>query len=214
MRREKMWLYPFEAVRETVINALAHRDWTRFVDIEVTAYADRLEVISPGAFQNSMTVEKMKAGQRSARNPIIVEVLRDYGYVDARGMGVRTKVIPLMRRHVGVEPQFEATEDFVRTVLAKIKRHLAPVDAPLSGVSGGEVGQKGHAAASSTAPLTPLQGQLLELIRGNPGISYDELAAISGKDRTTVRRNIQKMKKLGRIQRLGSKKTGHWEVIE
>lgn len=116
MRREKTWAYPFEAVRETVINALVHRDWTRFVDIEVSCYADRLEVISPGAFQNSMTIEKMIAGQRSARNPIIVEVLRDYGYVDARGMGVRTKIIPLMKASGG-KAIFEASDDYIRAVL-------------------------------------------------------------------------------------------------
>ncbi len=78
-------MYPLNALREWVINACAHRDWTRFVDIEIGVYANRLEIISPGALQNSMTIEKMKAGQRSPRNPIIVEILRDYGYVDARG---------------------------------------------------------------------------------------------------------------------------------
>ena len=88
---------PMGSCQETVINALAHRDWTRSVDIEVTNYADRLEVISPGKLQNSMTISKMVAGQRSPRNTLIMEILRDYGYVDSRGMGVRTKVIPLMR---------------------------------------------------------------------------------------------------------------------
>jgi len=117
MRRERHWHYPLEAVREIFINALVHRDWTRFVDVEITCYSDRLEVISPGAMQNSMTVEKMVAGQRSPRNTLIVEVLRDYGYVDARGMGVRTKVIPLMRSENGVEPIFESTEDHLKTIL-------------------------------------------------------------------------------------------------
>ncbi len=64
-----------------------------------------------------MTIEKMLAGQRSPRNPIIVEVLRDYGYVDTRGMGVRNKIIPLMREANGIEPRFEATEDYVKIVL-------------------------------------------------------------------------------------------------
>ena len=121
MRREKIWFYPWEAVRETVINALAHRDWTRFVDIEVTNYSDRLEVVSPGRLQNSMTVGKMIAGQRSPRNLLIMEILRDYGYVDARGMGVRTKVIPLMRQLNQTEPVFEATEDYLKTVLPRKK---------------------------------------------------------------------------------------------
>ncbi len=48
-----------------------------------------MEIISPGRLPNSMTIEKMLAGQRSSRNPIIMEVLCNYGYVDARGMGGR-----------------------------------------------------------------------------------------------------------------------------
>lgn len=118
-RRERVWAYPLEAIREVCVNALAHRDWTRSVDIEVSCYADRMEVISPGALQNTMTVEKMIAGQRSPRNPLIVDVLRDYGYVDARGMGVRTKVIPLMRQQNHAEPIFEATDDYLRTILPR-----------------------------------------------------------------------------------------------
>jgi len=116
-RLTKDWQYPFEAIREVVINALCHRDWTRAVDVEVSRYSDRIEIISPGALPNSMTVEKMIAGQRSPRNPLIVEILRDYGYVESRGMGVRTKVIPLMKMNNNREPVFKATEDYLCTVL-------------------------------------------------------------------------------------------------
>lgn len=117
LRRETQWFYSLEAVREALINALAHRDWTRFVEIEVSAYSDRLEIISPGNLPNSMTVEKMKAGQRSPHNTIVMEVLRDYGYVDYRGMGVRTKIVPLSKALSGKEPSFELTEDYLKTVL-------------------------------------------------------------------------------------------------
>ena len=117
MRRARRWLYPVEALREAIVNSLAHRDWTRYEEIEVARYVDRLEVLSPGALQNTMTVEKMVAGQRSARNPLIVEILRDYGYVDARGMGVRNKIIPLLSEHNGTEPDFIATEDHLRVVM-------------------------------------------------------------------------------------------------
>jgi ATP-dependent DNA helicase RecG len=117
LRRETQWFYPLEAVREALINALAHRDWTRFVEIEVSNYSDRLEVISPGAMPNSMTVEKMKAGQRSPRNTIVMEVLRDYGYVDFRGMGVRIKIVPLTKALTGKDPEFDLTDDHLKTVL-------------------------------------------------------------------------------------------------
>lgn len=121
MRREKVWFYPWEAIREAVINAIAHRDWTRSVDIEVSNYADRLEIISPGKMQNSMTVAKMIAGQRSPRNPLIMDILRDYAYVDSRGMGVRTKIIPLMKKFNDAAPVFEATDDYLKTVLPRKK---------------------------------------------------------------------------------------------
>ncbi len=119
MRRERHWYYPLDALREAVINALAHRDWTRYEEIEISRYSNRLEIISPGALQNSMTVEKMIAGQRSPRNPLVVDVLRDYGYVDARGMGVRNKIIPLVRESSGAEPVFQATEDYLKLIIPK-----------------------------------------------------------------------------------------------
>ncbi|MCY4309199.1 MAG: putative DNA binding domain-containing protein [Rhodobacteraceae bacterium] len=119
MRRERHWFYPVEAIREALVNAVAHRDWTRNEEIEVVSYSNRLEIISPGSLPNSMTVEKMIAGQRSARNQLIVEVLRDYGYVDARGMGIRNKIIPLTRAYNGREPEFHVTEDYVKVVFHK-----------------------------------------------------------------------------------------------
>lgn len=48
-------------------------------------------------------------------------VLRDYGYADARGMGVRNKIVPLIREASGADPRFEATEDHVRAVLPKAR---------------------------------------------------------------------------------------------
>jgi len=93
---------------------------------------DEVDQCPPGALPNSMTVEKMVAGQRSARNLIIVEVLRDYGYVDARGMGVRTKVIPALKAG-GLEPIFQATDDYVKTTIEKIKGQNDLVNLPLTG---------------------------------------------------------------------------------
>lgn len=119
LRRERRWHYPVEALREALLNAVIHRDWTRSVEVEVVAYRDRVEITSPGALQNSMTIEKMLAGQRSPRNPLLVDIMRDYGYVDARGMGVRRKIVPLVRAESGQDARFEATEDFVRVTMPK-----------------------------------------------------------------------------------------------
>ena len=58
----------------------------------------------------------MLTAQRSARNPIL-EVMRDYGYVEHRGMGVRRKIVPLTREYAGRDASFEATDDFLRVTL-------------------------------------------------------------------------------------------------
>ena len=124
MVREKRWHYPWEAIREALVNALVHRDWTRSGDIQVRNFSDRIEIESPGRLQNSMTVEKMIAGRRSPRNPLIVEVMKDFGYADSRGMGVRTKLIPLMRAHNNCEPIFAATDDYLKVTLPRKDKNL------------------------------------------------------------------------------------------
>lgn len=124
MSRRRQWDYPPEAIRELIINAYAHRDWTRQNTVEVTVYSDRMEIISPGALPNGMTVEKIKAGERTPRNNKITDIFRHYGLMEDHGMGIRRKVIPLMQRENGCEPIFEATESYFKVVLSK--RHRSP----------------------------------------------------------------------------------------
>lgn len=115
--------YPEEAIRETVVNAIAHRDYTISVtDIELSIYSDRIEVISPGKLPNTITVERMKTGCRATRNELIKEVLRDYGYVDARGLGVPRKIIAGMKKHNGTEPDLVEDEYSFTLRLWKDKR--------------------------------------------------------------------------------------------
>ena len=117
--RRRIWDYPPEAVREAIINALAHRDWTKQDMVRIVAYSDRLEVISPGALPNGLTVDGVVNGSLSHRNQKITRIFRDYGYMEQQGMGIRRKLIPLMLKHNGVEPIFQATEDYFKVVLPK-----------------------------------------------------------------------------------------------
>jgi ATP-dependent DNA helicase RecG len=58
-----------------------------------------------------VTIEKMKQGYRAARNELIKDILRDYGYVEHRGMGVRNRMIKGMREHNGTDPDLIEEED-------------------------------------------------------------------------------------------------------
>ena len=128
--RRRHWDYPQEVIRELLVNALAHRDWTRQNDIRLVVFRDRMEITSPGALPNGMTIEKIRSGQQAPRNTNMVRVLRDYGMMDDRGMGIRRMVIPLMREENGSEPEFEATEDYFKVTL---QRRLRTWPCPIPG---------------------------------------------------------------------------------
>ena len=119
-RRIDRWEYPESVLRETIVNALVHRDYSiAGTDIMLAIYSNRLEIQSPGKLPNTVTLEGMKAGMRYARNQTLVNVMRDYRYVDARGMGVRDKIIPGMRKHNNTEPDFvEGQERFTLRLFA------------------------------------------------------------------------------------------------
>jgi len=104
-RRMRKDAFPLDAVREAIVNAVVHRDYGyEGTDIEVSLYRDRAEIVSPGRLPNGVTVQKMREGVvRAARNSLLKDILRDYGYVEHQGMGVRRRIIDSMRRHNGTE---------------------------------------------------------------------------------------------------------------
>jgi len=111
-RREERWLYPEEAIRETIVNALVHRDYLLSgTTVELSIYADRLEVISPGRLPNGITPQRMITGCRSARNQLLKDVMRDYGYLEHMGMGVPRKIVKEMQKHNGTSPDLVEDEE-------------------------------------------------------------------------------------------------------
>lgn len=114
-RRAERRAYPDEAVREAVVNALIHRDYLlSSTDIELSVYADRLEVISPGRLPNDITPDRMRVGCRAARNQLLKDVMRDYRYLEHMGMGIPRKIVKLMREQNGTEPDLVADgEQFI-----------------------------------------------------------------------------------------------------
>lgn len=87
-RREDLLEYPEFATREAVVNAVAHRDYMLEGSfVQVRLFSDRLEVQSPGGLGGHVTVDNI-AYEQYTRNPHIVRLLEDYGYVEHRGLGV------------------------------------------------------------------------------------------------------------------------------
>ncbi len=105
MQREEDYEYPMQAVRELVVNAVAHRDYSVQGDnIRLFMYSNHMEVHSPGSLPGPMTVENLK-DERFSRNPIIVQILSDMGFIERLGYGV-DRVIELMKSQGHSEPTF------------------------------------------------------------------------------------------------------------
>ena len=111
-RRGQTWTFPEEAVRETIVNALVHRDYLLSgTTVELSIYKDRMEVISPGRLPNGITPQRMVTGCRSARNQLLKDVMRDYGYLEHMGMGVPRKIVKGMQDHNGTKPELIEDEE-------------------------------------------------------------------------------------------------------
>jgi len=117
LRREETPEYLEPVVREALVNAFAHRDYSlRGSNVRVFIFDDRLEVRSPGRLPNGVTVEKMRYGAHSTRNPTVVRFLRSLGYGEGDGTGI-PRMIKRCKEAGIREPNFEELNgDFVVTL--------------------------------------------------------------------------------------------------
>jgi ATP-dependent DNA helicase RecG len=107
--------YPEEALREAIVNAVAHRDYSPQAlgsHIRLEMYADRLEVQSFGGLFGPVNEENLEETQ-STRNQLLMQLLEDWGLVENRGSGIRA-MVAAMRAARLEPPQFRDTRTFFR----------------------------------------------------------------------------------------------------
>lgn len=108
--------YPFEAVRELLVNAVAHRDYNIQGDnIHLHIFANRLEVHSPGGLPGPVTLENLLQA-RFSRNAVITQVLADLGYVERLGYGL-DRVVEVLRQQNMRPARFEEVAGTFRVTL-------------------------------------------------------------------------------------------------
>ena len=87
-RVEELPSVPLFALREAIVNAVCHRDYSLVgANIQVRLFSDRLEVQSPGGLPGPVTVDNILT-ESYARNPRVADILRDLGYVERHGLGI------------------------------------------------------------------------------------------------------------------------------
>ncbi|MHB8119603.1 MAG: ATP-binding protein [Methanothrix sp.] len=100
--------YPEVALREAIVNAVAHRDYSHFArgsHIQVRMFADRLEVQNPGGLYGGVTIDELKEGQ-STRNLLLVQLMEDVHLVENRGSGIDAMLEAMQKRGLP-SPVFE-----------------------------------------------------------------------------------------------------------
>jgi ATP-dependent DNA helicase RecG len=113
---------PEEALREAVMNAVAHRDYTVQGPIRIFILDDRLEIHTPGRVPNTVDEAAMRAGVHVVRNPHIYARLSDAGLVTRPGSGIR-RIIRLINEATGKDIGIDL-RDF--EVLLTIPRKKSP----------------------------------------------------------------------------------------
>lgn len=137
--REQVWDYPLEALREAVINAVCHRDYTISSNVEIRIYDDRLVVWSPGGLPLGITLEELyKPHSSELRNKGIAEIFYDMELIEQWGSGIdkmregcRTAGLPepVLEEYQGFRVIFRKdiyTEEYLRS-LGLNERQMAAV---------------------------------------------------------------------------------------
>jgi len=124
LEREERSEYPPFAVREAIVNAVAHRDYRVMGRrIEVRMFDDRMEIISPGGLPGHITLDNI-IEEHFSRNPQIVKGLYYWGFIEELGLGI-DRMIEEMLEAGHAPPQFEATPFTFKVTLRNALERLA-----------------------------------------------------------------------------------------
>lgn len=107
-RREEIWDYPLDALREAVINAVCHRDYADNSDIQIKIYDDRFYIWNPGGLPYGITVDDLYKPDHPSkpRNKLIAQILYDMGIIEKYGSGAQ-RMITACKEAGLPEPKFE-----------------------------------------------------------------------------------------------------------
>ena len=106
LQRREIWEYPLDALREALINALIHRDYTISADIQIKIHGDRLEIWNAGELPSPLKPEDLRGPHSSVlRNPLIAQAFYFAGLIERWGTGT-TRITELCRQQGLPEPEF------------------------------------------------------------------------------------------------------------
>jgi len=209
-QRNEIFEYPIPALRELVLNAIIHRDYTSPVDIQIKIFDQAISFFNPGKLFGEITIEDLKTDtyQSHTRNKLIAEAfyltkdLEKYGsgYIRIRSeiSQYPTMTFDYNEKGNGFLAILKYSEQKVSTQPSK-KDHDNVTD---------------NVTDAVTDAVTDRLSKIVELIEINDRVSVSELATKLNVSGRTVLRDIEKLKEKKILKREGDEKTGYWKMLK
>ena len=185
--RKEIRMYDFAAVREAVVNAIVHNDWSNEYAPKFEMFSNRIVISSNGGIQPSTTKEEFLEGYSLPKNKELMKVFNDLDLVEQMGTGI----IRILQSYD--KKSFEFFPNFIRVTFPFNK-------------------DKFRKDIKENTELTETQKSIINLMLDSPTITQETLSKLLGISIRTIQRNIKVLIDLGLIERTGATKKGEWIV--
>ena len=199
MQRIERYFVPEEALREALLNALCHKDYSRGIPIQISIYNDKLYIANCGHLPENWTVENLFEKHASQPfNPNIAYVFYLAGFIESWGRGIE-KICTVCKNDGVFQPEFTVHP---QDIMIKFS---APEDRVVR-TSTDRVTEK------VTEKVTETENQLLALLMEDPAYTYEALSKKLKVSRKTIGGLIKSLKSKNIIYRVGSDTKGYWQI--
>jgi predicted HTH transcriptional regulator len=198
--REDVYELPIKSIREMIINAVTHRSYLENSSVQVAVYDDRVEVTSPGMLSGGLTIQDIIDGSSDVRNKVIATVFANMHIIEDWGTGIR-RMIDGCREYGIHDPEFIQLGTKLR-----VNIYRGNVEEE------GKIQFTGTSGVPVNVTLNATENQVLAIIRERPSITAEKLSELTSKTVRTAKRNLASLKNKGVVRRIGSDKTGYWEI--
>lgn len=193
-QREEKWQYPLKAIREFIINAIIHKDYQDGLHTQIKIFPSKIEIFNIGKLPYDVLIDDVVRGNEKShpRNRLIAEIFRDCGFIERYGSGI-SRALKEVYKFGLIKPSItEKSGGFEVVVYDELKKDLdKDLDKDLGNSS---------------------ENRILSLMKENKNITQKELSAKVGINARNIRIHIAKLKKKSLIERIGSDKSGYWQV--
>jgi len=187
------------ALRESVLNAIVHNDFSNEVPPKFEFFNDRIEITSTGGLPQGLNQEEFFEGFSVPRNKEIMRIFRDLRLVEQLGSGI-PRILQSYPRTC-----FKFSENFLRMSYPAFSRSSSEnhSNVRLGEKLGEKLGER----------LGENQKKIVKQIELDPYITIAELTVLIGISSTAIENNLSKLKENNIIRRIGGDRGGHWEII-